>query len=473
MQSRRDQVHSYQFFMHRVISALVARESDPAEFPFRRLGGAALGSVMVAVLLLAGFGVYGLIDGGGASSWLDGNRVIVEKETAATYVYLDGKLHQVPNVTSARLVLTRYADTVRVSAKSLSTVARGPQLGLAGAPASLPDSSRLLSGPWSLCSTLRPDSAGTRRPASVLSVGRASSGGTALSEESAALVRDVENQSELFLIWNSHRFPLGGGSAALRALGQNREDALDVAGEWIDALPRGDNLAPIKVEGVGSPTTAFGATPPMGVVVGTVIESPANKFQLVRRERLTPLTALQKDVFLADPASVPANPDRKPTAVSTGYLAAVKSTDSVVRTDASAPESAPRVERLAPGAAAICATYQPGRFGPVITLGAQVDDESALATVGQSGGHRLADRVVIPPGTAALVEAVPAPDAPSGVLHIVTDQGLRFHLATPAVAGMLGYGGDRAIQLPTGLLDRLPGGPSLDPVTARQTLIPD
>ena len=48
MQSRRDQIHSYQFFMHRVVSGLVTREADPRELPFGRLGGAALGSVMVA-----------------------------------------------------------------------------------------------------------------------------------------------------------------------------------------------------------------------------------------------------------------------------------------------------------------------------------------------------------------------------------------------------------------------------------------
>jgi hypothetical protein len=197
----------------------------------------------------------------------------------------------------------------------------------------------------------------------------------------------------------------------------------------------------------------------------------------VRRDRLTPLTPLQKDVFLADPASLPANPgpDRKALPVSTGYLATAVKTDSVGSTESSAPVTRPRIERLPPGSAGICATYQPGTYGPVITLGAAVadDDDEALPTTRQSSdGHRLADRVVIPPGTAALVEAIPSPDAPNGVLHIVNDQGLRFHLATPDVARMLGYSTDQAVKLPTGLLDRLTGGPSLDPVAARQTLIP-
>ncbi|MEN3308214.1 MAG: hypothetical protein V7603_4416, partial [Micromonosporaceae bacterium] len=40
MASRRDQLQSYQFLIHRVISALVMRETDPAESPLRRGVGA-------------------------------------------------------------------------------------------------------------------------------------------------------------------------------------------------------------------------------------------------------------------------------------------------------------------------------------------------------------------------------------------------------------------------------------------------
>src|SRR5688572_19605649 len=143
MQSRRDQIHSYQFFLHRVISGLVAREADPAELPFRRLGGAALGSVMIAVLALAAVGVYGLVVGGGATSWRAGTFVIVEKETGTRYIYRDGYLHPVLNFASARLVLGQPAPAKMVSAKSLVGVARGAALGIPGAPDALPDRGRL------------------------------------------------------------------------------------------------------------------------------------------------------------------------------------------------------------------------------------------------------------------------------------------------------------------------------------------
>ena len=93
MASRRDQVQSYQFFVQRMTSALVAREPDPDAAPFRRLGGAGLGGIMIAVLCLAAVGVYGLVRPGGSTSWKDGASVIVEKETGTRYVYRDGQLH--------------------------------------------------------------------------------------------------------------------------------------------------------------------------------------------------------------------------------------------------------------------------------------------------------------------------------------------------------------------------------------------
>ena len=65
MASKRDQLQSYQFLVQRFVSALVMHETDPAHLPFRRLAGAAFASVMVAVLALAGVGIYGLLRPGG------------------------------------------------------------------------------------------------------------------------------------------------------------------------------------------------------------------------------------------------------------------------------------------------------------------------------------------------------------------------------------------------------------------------
>jgi hypothetical protein len=82
--SKRDQLQAHQFLVQRVTSALVRRETDPEQPPFRRPSGAAVGSLALAVVALAVVGVYGLIVPGGSKAWRDDDAVIVEKETGTS-----------------------------------------------------------------------------------------------------------------------------------------------------------------------------------------------------------------------------------------------------------------------------------------------------------------------------------------------------------------------------------------------------
>src|SRR6185369_12154469 len=72
MASRSDQLHSHQFSRQRAIAALTMRDPDPAAPPQRRINGALFASVMVALLAVAGAGVYGLLRPGTSGAWRDG-----------------------------------------------------------------------------------------------------------------------------------------------------------------------------------------------------------------------------------------------------------------------------------------------------------------------------------------------------------------------------------------------------------------
>lgn len=472
MQSRRDQIHSYQFFMHRVISGLVARESDPAELPFRRLGGAALGGVMVAVLALAAVGVYGLIVGGGATSWRKGSFVIVEKESGTRYVYRDGRLYPVVNFTSGRLVLGSAAAAKLVSAKSLAGVPRGPVLGIAGAPEGLPDQKRLLSGAWTLCSRMVSDGQGGQVATSALGVGRMPEGGIELTIEQALLVRLADaDEPALYLVWNNHRFVLQNADPVLRALGVSAGRALPVASAWLDALPRGSPIGTIQVDGRGAPTTAFGVS--REERTGQVIEAPAGTYYLVRSDSLQPVTALQKDILLADPATAAAYPDGQPrvVSVSTALLANATVDGSAERVVSGPPEHRPELVSPMPNDfrdGAVCGSFQPDTFLPAIRVGGRLSGPGMDTPRRTTEGRVLADVVYVEPGWAVLAEALSSPDAQAGSLHLVTDQGVRYGLANRDVAGMLGYDPGRAVRLPASLLDRTPRGPALDPEAAKQ-----
>jgi type VII secretion protein EccB len=472
MQSRTDQVHSYQFFLQRVISGLVARESDPAELPFRRLGWSAFGSIMVAVLVAAGFGVYGILVGGGATSWRDGRSVVVEKGSETPYIYRNERLYPMLNLVSAQLALGGNPRVARVSARSLEGVPRGPTLGIPGAPQGLPDDQRLLTGGWTLCSQEHPDGRGGRATFSVLGVGRAAEGGRPAGD-GAMLVRDAGvADSDPQLVWHGHRFVLAEPESALLVLGTSRESALPVASAWLDALPVGDPLAPPPVSDRGEPSAAFGELRDRVMRSGQVLQV-AGRHYLVRAQDLIGITPLQADLVLADPATDEAYPDQEPevlTDVPPGVMANAYVDHVPEAGVTSPPATRPEFVSLAPEDArdaAVCAGFAPGRFAPEVTAGARLPVTGAIGTPQQTAeGGLLAGYVLVEGGSAALVQTVASPEAPGGAWHIVTDQGVRYALPSPEVALVFGYRPDRRVRVPAGLLALLPAGPVLDPAAA-------
>ena len=119
---------------------------------------------------------------------------------------------------------------------------------------------------------------------------------------------------------------------------------------------------------------------------------------------------------------------------------------------------------------ALCATTAPGQFTARIHVGASLPGGASGMTTPRrtAQGALLADRVLVQPGWAALVESVSSAGAAAGSLHLVTDQGFRYALPGIEVAKMLGYRADRVIRVPAGLVDRIPVGPALSPEAAKQ-----
>ena len=138
--TQRDQIQAYQFLRRRLISALVAADSNHPTSPSRRLVLGTILGIAGAVLITAAFGVIGLLNPSGAADWQQGGQVILEQETGARYVLgQDGLLHPVLNYASARLLAGgNGSNTVTVSANTLGSASRGAMLGIPGAPDSLP-----------------------------------------------------------------------------------------------------------------------------------------------------------------------------------------------------------------------------------------------------------------------------------------------------------------------------------------------
>jgi hypothetical protein len=85
---------------------------------------------------------------------------------------------------------------------------------------------------------------------------------------------------------------------------------------------------------------------------------------------------------------------------------------------------------------------------------------------GLDGG--TAGQVALPPGTAAVVQALAQDNEPTGSYYLVTDAGGKYPVPSVEVLGVLGYGNVAVTPVPTGILNLIPTGPALDPTTANR-----
>ncbi|MFI5925705.1 type VII secretion protein EccB [Micromonospora sp. NPDC051543] len=455
MPSRQDQLHSYQFSVQRAVAALVMRETDPAQSPFRRLAGAGLASVLVAVIGLGGAALYGLFAGGG-KGWRDPGAVIVEKESGARFVYREEKLHPVLNYASALLIVgADRAKTVLVSRRSIDGVPRGLPLGIADAPDSLPAPGRLAKSPWTVCSTTA--DADSR---SALLIGVDPDGGRPLGDE-ALLLRHPDG--DLHLVWHQRRYLIRDPNRVLAALATTRTRAVPVAPALLNALPAGVDLAPPQLPGEGRPAARVpGAT--IGQVYLVRNSGGGRQYAVALDDGLAGITELQAGLLLARTGQGESEP------MTLGRFAALPTMPDLAPSGPTAPPPAP--PRLAAtDDAAICTRVGDDDAGEV-RWGVHLPDLAAVPRTAPSGGTALADHVVVQPGGGAVVEAAAAPGASGGAVSVVTDLGRRYVLADREVLPMLGYRDVRPVRLPAGLVSLVPAGATLDPAAARAVAAP-
>jgi type VII secretion protein EccB len=460
MASRRDLIQGYQFAARRVVSAVVMRQTDPSEWPFRRLAGAGFGTIMLTVIALAAVAVYGLIFPGGKTSWQDGRSVIVEKETGARYVYIDGRLHPVLNFASAAL-LVGSPQVTATSHASLVGIRRGVTLGIPGAPDALPTESDLVAPPWSLCTEQTTDDrTGNRVVRTALTVSRAPGSGTVAGDRAILVSDDADGQ--WYLVWRNHRYQLTGLDAVRVALGLDNDIRIPAGDAWLQALPAGQSIGPIHLAGAGGPSRAVS-----GARIGQVlvVHGASDQAYLADAQQLIPLSSLQTQVQVAEVGS-PAPRELSPADAGAAPKAPVP-----LVTAESPPERLPDFVRPPSADTVLCAAYQDGSFNPTVLVGATVPAGGGLPTVQVApGGVPLADRVWVPPGSAEVVAALPSPTAPTGPLYLITDNGWRYAIPDTQALHSLGYSGDRLSRLAAALVVRIPEGPALDPRTARAAL---
>jgi hypothetical protein len=188
------------------------------------------------------------------------------------------------------------------------------------------------------------------------------------------------------------------------------------------------------------------------------------QFYVVMSDGLAPITELQKAIYTgqvnAEPVQISvfeANNTRK-------------STKLEIPAGNEPPPARPPKLVTAAATDSACAEFRDARGEPALSVVSGGRELTAgIPTSGAlQSGTSLADRISIPSGKVALVRALPSPTAVTGAANIVTDTGLRYPVPTDQALRALALPVTKVVDMPAGLVNRIPPGPTLDADAARR-----
>ncbi|GAA2267430.1 type VII secretion protein EccB [Streptomyces atrovirens] len=478
MHSKRDQVQAHLFIMGRLASAMLRSEPDAPESPLGRTNrGAAIG-VIIALLVCAGAFVFGLLRPGGNDSWRSGENLIVDKDTGARYLYLDGRLRPVRNHASARLVTGGEIGVTTVGTSSLAGTPHGAPIGIPDGPEALPGTGDLDRTPWLVCSGVLPRTTGVVTTTTTLALGTDAPqdvpGGRRLGEDEGLLVTGPDDAT--YLLWQGSRLRLDERAKAAESLGYGDVTPRPVSAAFLDAFPLGPDLAPADVPGRGGKGPELGGrSTRIGQLFKVDVPGSAARYHLLTREGLVPLTDTGATLLLGDPRTrEKAYGGGAATVVTLGAdtLAGHLAPDTRSPGTERLPAKPPKAVAVATGSVS-CAEVDSADSG--VRVGTSVLPGSALPPAVQAPAPEVepgclkVDSIAVRAGKGALVRALSASGSALGdTTYLVTDEGVKYRLLSQEAVKALGYEGVEARTMPSPMLAMLPSGPDLTPEAAAE-----
>jgi type VII secretion protein EccB len=466
MRSRRDQVQAYLFEAQRIVGGLMKGRPDSDDPPHRRFAIGVVVGLLFAVLITAGFGIYGLLRPGGSTQWKKEGSIIMVKETGARYLLLDGQLRPVLNYTSARLILQNENAVVSVARKSMVGVPVGGPIGITDAPDNLPTAATLHTGTWTVCA--RPPTEPNGPPRTTLlftAQGAAASSGTG-----ALLVSTPDNA--LHLVWDGRRYRIP-ETSAMTALGYDSITPMPVNPAWLNSIPAGRDLVAPDIEGRGGAGPRINGLPSVLGQVYEVSNPVVNTRQLylLTDKGLEPLARTAAALILADPDTQKAYPNQKAAVIRVGAdgLGGAKVVDSrgdyLVGYPASPPQPVNAIGSDLP-----CVRHALAGGGTTVTTASlrEPDLAGAVTVPTRTATASTIDEIVAPTGSGMLVQDRAAPGAVAGARYFVSEYGVKFPLPDDETVGALGFGGVKPVDMPSEMLALLPTGPVLSREAALQ-----
>ncbi|GAA3283487.1 type VII secretion protein EccB [Dactylosporangium vinaceum] len=456
MATTRDHVAAYDYESRRRVTSLVRGEDEAGQDPQRRLNRTLVGSAVIAVLVMAGFGVAGLLGGGSGPSLPESGAVLV-KGSGDRYVLVDGVLHPALNLSSAMLVGGNKPIEVRSSA--LEGKRRGLPVGIPGAPDGLPQ--KLSTGPWTVC--VLPSGSQVVRPEILVLAGPPAPADGELGGTSAVLAEDA---GTTWLVMQGRRYRLTGNTRAVLGLQDARP--MVVPARVLDTLPEGPEIAVPAVQHGAAPKVTLPVKANVGDVVQTEVAGQRPNFSLVQTDGLSPITPLTATLLLAA--------DSRLVKAGAGAIDAVASKGAVPGRPGW-PKELPQAVDPVRGQP-LCVSTTPGTPPGDAAWAATVSLPPAMPSVASAPpiatklgtDSFLATSVAIVPGTGVLAQATTTAGQDGGY-NLVTESGQRFPIVSADAVARLQLNAAGAARLPLPFIALLPSGPALDPQAAAQEYV--
>ena len=267
----RAQVNGYRFVLRRLEHALIRGDSRMIHDPMRGQMRALMVGMVIAVLISGAAGVLAFFKP--APNFGD-STIMLSKSRGEMFVRIGDRLHPALNLASARLIAGKGDPPKEVDDKFLNTVARGPMVGIVGAPNGIGSGDDMATSSWTVCDTTQLPSAGDRGGASTV--------------ETTVLANDPELGSDIraaspqqmiltsaggttFLIYDGVRAALDPANPILHsALRLGDTEIREISRGLLNSFPLVDPIVPIVIAGIGEPTTYLPSTYRVGSVLKTV-----------------------------------------------------------------------------------------------------------------------------------------------------------------------------------------------------------